>query len=99
MRPSARSAHERSLALVGILRVVTVSVLLVDHQGTKEFVEACHVHGVRDGHLLLASGVPGGGLDAEVIREVDLGDIAYVETVTKAPDSSRDGEAGWSVTW
>jgi len=37
---------------------MTTAVLLITRDGVKEFVRECHVHGVREGRLLLASGEP-----------------------------------------
>jgi hypothetical protein len=55
--------------------------LLAFSDGTKEFVPEVHVHGVRDGDLLLATGQPGApGLDAEVTRKVPLAELAFAET-------------------
>jgi hypothetical protein len=64
-------------------RCLTTAVLLISGDGTKEFVRDSHVHGVRDGRLLLARGRPGAGLDARVIREVELTALSYAETVTQ----------------
>lgn len=60
---------------------MTTAVLLITRDGVKEFVRECHVHGVRDGRLLLASGEPGAGLDAKIIREVELSGLHHAETV------------------
>ena len=62
---------------------MTTAVLLIDRDGAKEFVRDSHVHGVRDGRLLLATGEPGAGLSARVIREVELAELTYAETVTQ----------------
>lgn len=67
---------------------MNTAVLLISHDGTKEFVRDSHVHGVRDGRLLLATGTPGAGLDAEVVREVELADLTYAETVEQEADAS-----------
>lgn len=66
---------------------MATAVLLITRDGVKEFVRECHVHGVRDGRLLIASGEPGAGLDAKVTREVDLSDLHYAETVEHVPEA------------
>ena len=48
--------------------------------GSKEFVDDVHVHGIRDGELLLAAGQPGAGLDADVVTKVPLDTLRSVET-------------------
>jgi hypothetical protein len=71
----------------------SVAVLLVFNSDNKEFVDNVHIHGVRDGHLLLAAGEPGAGLDANVVREVTLADLRYAETC------SRDERPSSGPTW
>ena len=71
---------------------MTTAVLLIRHDGAKEFVRDCHVHGVRDGKLLLATGSPGAGLDASVIREIALAELSYAETVTHDTEDSSPEE-------
>jgi hypothetical protein len=79
---------------------VKTAVLLIDRDGAKEFVADCHVHGVRDGRLLLATGKPGGGLDASITREVDLADVVYVETVGQEDEMSEEApSASWYMEW
>lgn len=73
--------------------------MLVSRDGTKEFVRDSHVHGVRDGRLLLATGRPGAGLDANVIREVELSELAYVETVGQESDTAESERGGWPMGW
>lgn len=48
-------------------RWVPTAVLLIRSDGSKEFVRNSHIHGVREGQLLLATGRPGAGLNASVI--------------------------------
>ena len=78
------------------------TVLLAFLDGTKEFVSDTHVHGMRDGNLLLAAGLPGAGLDAEVMRSVPLTDLTFAETCIR-DEEQRDGEASpggtWSMGW
>ncbi|GAA5153207.1 hypothetical protein GCM10023340_34870 [Nocardioides marinquilinus] len=75
------------------------AVLLVRRDGSKELVDGVHVHGWRDGRLLLASGDPGAGLLATVVREVPVADLLRVETVG-APDDEPEGEGDtWRMTW
>ncbi|GAA4689783.1 hypothetical protein GCM10023349_00010 [Nocardioides conyzicola] len=58
--------------------------------GVKEFVDGTHIHGFRDGHLLIASGAPGAGLDAQVVRRVATVDLAFAETCER--DDTSDDE-------
>jgi hypothetical protein len=55
---------------------MVTSVLLAFADGHKEFIDDAHVHGCRDGQLLIATGVPGAGMDAEVIRTVPVADLS-----------------------
>ncbi len=61
-----------------------------------------HVHGFRDGMLLVAASTPGRGLDADVIRSVPLADLAFAETCEQ-DDSAEDEEpsehSGWTASW
>ena len=77
------------------------TVLLAFIDGTKEFVAASHVHGVRDGNLLLAAGLPGAGLDAEVVRSVPLTDLTFAETCMRDEESGDQASGGgtWSMGW
>lgn len=75
-----------------------LTVLLAFFDGTKEFVPDTHVHGMRDGNLLLAAGPPGAGLDAEVVRSVPLPDLAFAETCIRHEELG-DGEASRGGTW
>ena len=79
---------------------MTTAVLLIGRDGDKEFVRDTHIHGIREGRLLLATGPPGTGLDANVTREVLLVDLVYAETVQQeadAPESETDN--GWTMGW
>ena len=79
-------------------RCMTTAVLLVTRDGVKEFVRECHVHGVREGRLPLATGEPGAGLDAKITREVELSGLQYAETVeqvAETPESVAGGQ--WSM--
>ena len=81
-------------------RRVKTAVLLISRDGTKEFVRDSHVHGVREGRLVLASGSSGAGLDADVTREVDLADLAYAETVGQEDeDPEAETGSGWGMRW
>ena len=80
---------------------MTTAVLLAFSDGRKEFIDEAHVHGFRDGQLLIATGAPGAGLDAEVVRTVPVAELALAETCEKddaAEDDTSDG-SGWSMTW
>jgi hypothetical protein len=81
-------------------RCVTTAVLLISREGIKEFVRDSHIHGIREGRLLLATGRPGAGLDANITREVDLADLAYAETVQQEADTP-EAETGsdWAMGW
>ncbi|SDD59645.1 hypothetical protein [Nocardioides lianchengensis] len=59
---------------------MVTAALLVFEDGRKEFVDSVHVHTPRDGCLLLATGAPGAGLDAAVVRAVPVAWLRYVET-------------------
>lgn len=76
-----------------------IGVLLAFLDGRKEFVPTTHVHGFRDGRLLIATGTPGAGLDADVIRRVAVADLAFAETCEEH-DPGDDDAAGpdWSVS-
>lgn len=56
-----------------------------------------HVHGFRDGYLLIATGEPGAGLDAEVVRAVAVAELAFAEMCEKdvAAEVESDGPE-WS---
>ena len=80
---------------------MTTAVLLAFCSGSKEFVRDAHVHGFRDGVLLIAAGAPGAGLDAEVIRSVPVADLAFAETCEQ-DDTVEDRAAEhstWSTAW
>lgn len=77
------------------------AVLLCFEGGTKEFVRDVHIHGVRDGSLQLATGTPGAGLDARVVRTVPVAELAFAETCEQDEDGT-DGatdQPGWSMSW
>jgi hypothetical protein len=75
-----------------------LAVLIVYADGSKEFVDGVHVHGFRDGQLQLADGDPGAGLDAHVVREIDLRTVKFVETVSTVDDEEDAGVGpDWSV--
>ena len=67
--------------------------------GRKEFIDDTHVHGFREGRLLIASGAPG-GLDTQVVRTVPVTDLAFAETCER-DDTPELGSGGsqWSLTW
>ena len=80
---------------------MTTAVLLAFSDGRKEFIDEAHVHGFRDGQLLIATGDAGTGLDAEVVKTVPVVELAFAETCAKddpAQDDTGDG-SGWSMTW
>lgn len=81
-------------------RGMTTAVLLAFANGGKEFVDDTHVHGFREGQLLIATGAPGAGLDAQIVRTVPVVDLAFAETCERddAPDSGTD-RSDWSMTW
>ena len=53
---------------------------------------------MRDGNLLLATGLPGAGLDAEVVRSVPLTDLTFAETCIR-DEEQGDGEVSRGGTW
>ena len=81
-------------------RPMTTAVLLAFSGGGKEFIDDAHVHGFRDGHLLIATGAPGAGLDAHVVREVATADLSFAETCERddTDDETTSGST-WSITW
>lgn len=79
---------------------MTTTVLLWDRAENIEAVEDCHIHGIRDGHLILANSDPGDGLDAVVIREISLADISKAETVRPSIEEvDGAGSGGWTISW
>jgi len=79
---------------------MTIAVLLAFLDGHKEFVPATHVHGFRDGRLLIATGTPGAGLDAEVVRTVAVAELAFAETCEQHDPREDDADGpDWSMTW
>ncbi|WP_395659577.1 hypothetical protein [Nocardioides sp.] len=79
---------------------MTTAVLLGFADGGKEFIDDTHVHGFRDGQLLIATGAPGAALDAQIVRTVPVRDLAFAETCER-DDAPEDGSGGpgWSMTW
>ena len=80
---------------------MTTAVLLPYSKGSKEFVREAHIHGFRDGMLLLAAGAPGAGLDAEIIRSVAVADLNFAETCEQ-DDMAEDGatdHSAWFMSW
>lgn len=81
-------------------RWVPTAVLLIRSDGSKECVRNSHIHGVREGQLLLATGRPGAGLDVSVIREVGLADLVSAETVEQEADPRQtERRSGWVMGW
>jgi hypothetical protein len=77
---------------------MTTAVLLAFADGGKEFIDEAHVHGFRDGELLIARGAPGAGLDADVIRTVPVADLALAETCEKDdPTEDEASDGPWSL--
>lgn len=80
---------------------MTTAVLLAFSDGTKEFVRDAHVHGFRDGMLLIAAGAAGAGPHAVVLRAVPVARLAFAETCLQ-DDEEGDGAqegSGWSMAW
>lgn len=76
---------------------MTTAVLLAFADGGKEFIDGTHVHGFRDGHLQIATGAPGAGIDAKIVRTIPVVDLAFAETCER-DDTPEDDTAG-SATW
>ena len=76
---------------------MATTVLLAFADGGKEFIDDTHVHGFRDGHLLIATGAPGAGLDAPVVRTVPVIDLAFAETCER--DDMPEVGSEWSMAW
>ena len=74
------------------------AVLLAFVDGSKQFVDDAHVHGVRDGMLQLAAGEPGAGLDVEVVRTVPLVDLSFAETHGGDADGD-ESDTSTGSTW
>ena len=70
-------------------------VLLWFDDGRKEFVDDVHIHGVKDGTLLLATGVPGAGLSAEVVRRVPLTGLRAAQTSSQDDEPDASGPDFW----
>ena len=67
--------------------------------GSVEFVRATHVHGIRNGELLLASGRPGAGFDADVVRRVSIASLTGVETCSESRSDGAPEQSSWTMTW
>jgi hypothetical protein len=82
------------------VRVTTVLLGFRDGRA-KEFVQGVHIHGFRDGELLLATGTPGAGLDAEVVRRVPVAELGLAETCpdAEAVDAAGDEASDWTLRW
>ncbi|WP_155992781.1 hypothetical protein [Nocardioides sp. URHA0020] len=79
---------------------MATGVRLVFSDGRKEMLDEAHVHGFRDGQLVIASGTPGAGFDAKVIRTVFASDLDSAETCHR-DDTPPDAAGGstWSMSW
>jgi hypothetical protein len=77
---------------------VLTGVRLALRDGTTEFIPGTHVHGVRDDMLLIATGTPGAGLDAEVLRAVPLAQVEAAETCEQDEDSGA-ANPDWVLRW
>ena len=79
---------------------MTTGVLLAFSDGRKEIVDETHIHGFRDGQLLIATGDPGAGLDAQVVRAVSVADLAFAETCERddTPEDESSGGSGSTMT-
>jgi len=78
------------------------AVLLAFVDGSKQIVDDVHVHGVRDAMLQLATGEPGAGVDAVVVRTVPLVDLFFAETCRDDEDGDEsDTSTGstWFMSW
>lgn len=75
-------------------------VLLIFKDGNKTFLEGTHIHGVRDGQVLVAANPPGAGLGADIVRQVALSDLVSAETCSAdtMPDDPSTGPA-WRMGW
>lgn len=81
------------------LMAASTDVFLAFHDGARENIANAHVHGFRDGHLLIAAGPAEQGLDAKVIRKVDVTRLALAETRDVADPSKPDDGPTWTMTW
>ncbi|WP_155918261.1 hypothetical protein [Marmoricola sp. URHB0036] len=64
-------------------------VLLRFSDGRRQFIDDAHVHGFRDGDLLIALGPAEAGLHAVVARRVPVAELAFADTRNAYDD---DGE-------
>ena len=78
-------------------RSLTTVLLLAFSDGHKEFIDDAHVHGFRDDQLLIATGVPGAGLTAELVRTVRVADLSLAETCARDDEPDDDGSGGSRV--
>jgi hypothetical protein len=74
---------------------MVLAVLIISSDGSKRFFDNMHVHGIEDGHLLLAQGEPGSGLAANVIEHIPLETIARAETCHKADPEESESSPSW----
>lgn len=81
------------------LMTTSTDVFLEFRDGTRENIGNAHVHGFRDGHLLVATGPAENGLDARVIRKVDVSRLALAETREVADPSEPDDGPNWTMSW
>jgi hypothetical protein len=72
---------------------MTTAVLLAFVDGGKEFIDDARVHGYREGHLQIATGATGAGLDATLVRTVPVVDLIFAETC------ERDDSGGRPCWW
>jgi hypothetical protein len=91
-------AHVTQAAYCSAMSIHT-GVYLSLADGSKEFIDEAHVHGFREGDLLIASGPAEGGLDAEVIRRVAVTRLAFAETRNVVGSGEPDDGPSWTIAW
>jgi hypothetical protein len=69
---------------------IHTGVFLSFPDGTREYIDDAHVHGFRDGDLLIALGPAEAGLRAEVIRRVPVAQISFADTRNAYEDEEND---------
>jgi hypothetical protein len=71
-------------------------VFLSFPDGRREYIDDAHVHGFRDGDLLIALGPAEAGLHAEVVRRVPVAHLAFADTRNAyEDDESEDSTISW----
>ena len=77
---------------------MTIAVLVMRRDGSKQFFPGCHIAGYWDGDLVLSKGEPGVGLDVVIDWREPISGIERVELVSEDADEPGDFDrAGWEI--